>query len=481
MKKNLNNRYQIETRNGFKPFEGLKKVSSNYNYILKLSNNNYIHGTANHQIIVGKNAGGRIARRLYKLKTGDKVGKGIKIVSIEVLEDSDSFYDFINVNGDNTYLTANGIEHHNCDEMAWIEEKKIKGFLDSAMPALSSGKDTKILFISTANGYNTFYNYASNGDAITETDIKTNKTNGFKYMEYDYTCVPGRDEAWFNQKVQEEGILQANRNYRVKFLGSGDTLIKTEFLIKLRNAVQEPLDTYDEAHHDFNIYEYPMVEEHIIYTVGVDSSKISVTSAKKSDEMSIQVIKIDLRERKLSQVATLVTKDMHYTEVAEVIQKIGTYYLNAWALIENNSEGQAIANDLFDIYEYENVYTTAKRNDIFGFRTTTTTRSIGISNLKKLIHTGVLDLVDIKTINDLFTFVRNTKGKYEAQGENDHDDSIFAIIAALYWLQDNMNEMDITLRDFIDKTVELPLLTISENTGDSEDEDVSGMFFSSGV
>jgi len=479
-------RYLLKTPEGLKSFDGVKKVRSNYNYKFRFKETDETRTvTANHQFAVGRSRAGKILRRAYNIRVGHRLGKNLTVAGVEVIDDELEFYDFINIRSKNhIYSDTQGIVHHNCDEMAWIEDKKIKGFLDSSMPALSSGKDVTIAFISTPNGFNTFYKYAKDAKGLKPSDNIVNEDkNGFVYLEYDYTCVPGRDEAWYEQKVAEEGIIQAQRNYKVKFLGSAKTLVSAEKLMEIENNCKKPIDFYDQAHHDFKIFEYPIYgDPNIIYTIGCDSSKISSTSKTNSDEFSIQVIKIDLKQRKMEQVASLKTREMHYTESAAILDSIGRYYNYGWVLIENNSEGQGIANDLFNIYEYENVYASSKRNDVFGFRTTKTSRSIGVGNLAKLLRLNVLKLNDIDTVKDLHTFVKDSRGIFRAQTPEDHDDTIFALIAALYWLQDDTSqEIEITIYDFLNKDIELVDLTITTNIkGDEGDEDLAGMFFASG-
>ena len=43
------------------------------------------------------------------------------------------------------------------DEFAFIPEEIAQGFITSVFPTLSSSKESKLVLISTPNGYNTFY------------------------------------------------------------------------------------------------------------------------------------------------------------------------------------------------------------------------------------------------------------------------------------------------------------------------------------
>jgi len=153
---------KIKTKNGYKSFDGIKKVKEQgINLLLE---NTQINCTKSHRIFVGKSNAGKIFRQAKNIKINNKIN-GQKL--LKIMNDSEHFYyDPINVEGDNTYIVDN-IIHHNCaytvtDESAYIigndnGTTKFSAYLDSMLPSQSALSKKKNIFISTANGMNEFY------------------------------------------------------------------------------------------------------------------------------------------------------------------------------------------------------------------------------------------------------------------------------------------------------------------------------------
>jgi phage FluMu gp28-like protein len=104
------------------------------------------------------------------------------------------------------------------DEFAFVEQAN--KFYTSTYPVITSGKTTKVIITSTANGVgNVFYN-------IWEGAVQG--TNDFKPFRVDWWDVPGRDEKWKKQTVANTSELQFEQEFGNTFLGHSDTLIATE-------------------------------------------------------------------------------------------------------------------------------------------------------------------------------------------------------------------------------------------------------------
>jgi len=346
------------------------------------------------------------------------------------------------------------------DEAAFIEPNKMDPFLDSVLPALSSGKNTKIVFISTPNGINKFHNYYK--EAL-------EGTNGFVPYFADWTAVEGRDEEWLQKELEKMNgdIIKLNQNHKCQFIGSSATLINPETLGDF--SPKKCKDTLDSIHSDIKVYDYPTSE--YIYILSLDSAKISSTSKDNSDYVGLQVIALDIENFRMKQVCVMKTRDLHYTELAELTYEVAMFYNEALVCIENNSEGQGIVDTLFDVYEYERIFSFSDKDEL-GFRTTTKTKRLGTSNFKYLVENNILELVDKDTIDELTTFVKigNT---YKAQTKDVHDDLVMALIGCLIWLQEQDNEFEITMDDFKQTLgVDIKLKDVSNEN--SEDIDFIG-------
>ena len=110
------------------------------------------------------------------------------------------------------------------DEFAFVEQAN--KFYTSTYPVITSGKTTKVIITSTANGVgNVFYN-------IWEGAVQG--TNDFKPFRVDWWDVPGRDEKWKKQTVANTSELQFEQEFGNTFLGHSDTLIATDKLLGLK-------------------------------------------------------------------------------------------------------------------------------------------------------------------------------------------------------------------------------------------------------
>ena len=83
------------------------------------------------------------------------------------------------------------------DEFAHIDNDV--EFYTSTYPVISSGKSTQVIMTSTPKGLNLFYRLFT--DAV-------EGRNNFKPLAYDWTVVPGRDEAWREETIANTSPVQ---------------------------------------------------------------------------------------------------------------------------------------------------------------------------------------------------------------------------------------------------------------------------------
>ena len=99
------------------------------------------------------------------------------------------------------------------DEAAFVQ-----GWTDfsaSVLPTISSGKKTKLVFTSTPNGLNHFYDYYNGAKK---------GTNGFKLIEVKWFEVPGRDEAWRQETLAT--INHDEMKFEQEYCVAGDSIIE---------------------------------------------------------------------------------------------------------------------------------------------------------------------------------------------------------------------------------------------------------------
>lgn len=89
------------------------------------------------------------------------------------------------------------------DEFAFVE--RAAEFYTSTYPVISSGKDTKVIITSTANGIgNTFHK-------IWEGAVQ--KVNEYKAFTVNWWDVPGRDEEWKRQTISNTSQMQFDQEF----------------------------------------------------------------------------------------------------------------------------------------------------------------------------------------------------------------------------------------------------------------------------
>lgn len=198
------------------------------------------------------------------------------------------------------------------------------------------------------------------------------------------------------------------------FIGSSYTLLSADAMTAL--TAKDPLEQRSNI---LNIFEYP-VEGHK-YIIAVDPAKDGI------DGFAVCIL--DITTFPFKQVAACST-DIDYFLMPEYLDEWGKMYNSGLIIVENNEgAGQSIADMLWRDYEYENLYFDKKAGKRYpGFRTTPRSRKLILDTMKMFAENGNLEIVDIKTINELYTFIL-INGKYQAD-EGCHDDRVMALALA---------------------------------------------------
>lgn len=115
---------------------------------------------------------------------------------------------------------------------------------------------------------------------------------------------------------------------------------------------------------------------------------------------------------------------------------LGTYYNIALEGIEANfstfpiKELERLKYLKQFVREREDNY-TAKPIKAYGFKTTSVTRPLILAQLQSIVNDHIELINDKETLEEMLTFVRNEKGRPEAQ-EGAHDDLVMALAIAYY-------------------------------------------------
>jgi len=143
------------------------------------------------------------------------------------------------------------------DEFAFVERDA--EFYTSTYPVISAGDETKVIITSTANGVgNMFYK-------IYEGSQK--KINEFVSSRVDWYDVPGRDAEWKKQTIANTSELQFEQEYGNNFLGTSNTLISSNCLLKQKS--EYPTKIEQNVHY----YEDPVIDHQYVMTVDVSKGR----------------------------------------------------------------------------------------------------------------------------------------------------------------------------------------------------------------
>ena len=305
------------------------------------------------------------------------------------------------------------------------EVSKIKNwdeFSTSALPTLSSGKTTKLLFTSTPHGLNHFYSIVENA---------RKKTNGFCLIEVPWWKVPGRDDQWKKEELSTyNGDLQKfAQEHELEFMGSSNTLINGAKLKELVAA--QPVFHKN----NLKVYKKP-VEDHK-YAIVVDVSR------GKGLDFSVATV-FDVTKMPFEQVAVFRDNQILPNDLAGFVNVLSLQYNEAYILVENNDAGETVTNALRNVFEVENLMWTVAKGRAgkviaygyeagaeIGIRTSTATKAKGCAHLKVLIENEQLIINDQETISELSTFSKKGNS-YEA--EHNKNDDIAMTLVLFGWL-----------------------------------------------
>ena len=434
---------KILSQGKFRKFDGfINQGTSSTLYDVQIDGR-HIHATSDHRFLID---GNWVKAKDIPTKTKIK---------------DDIVYDALNVDETHSY-TTNGVESHNCsilylDEFAHLDNDV--EFFTSTYPVISSGKSTQVIMTSTPKGLNLFYKLWT--DAI-------EGRNKFKTLAYDWTVVPGRDEAWRDETIANTSPQQFAQEFSCEFLGSSNTLIAGWKLQQL--AFKTPIESLSDKH--WSVYDPPQSGHNYCMTV-------DVSEGLGQDYSVISIF--DVTQMPYKQVAVYRNNLIQPVSLTEVAYKAGTHYNDAYALVENNSIGKIVADSLFFDFEYENLFrTTSKHGETDvgfnghqpGIKTTAKTKALGCSQLKSLIESNSLIIEDYMAVSELSTFA--VKGKSFAAEKNKTDDVVMTMVLFAWFTAQpyfgDMFDIDVRrkLRDSMDIDSNIGFMFIDDGVTDYE-------------
>lgn len=415
-------RIEILTRDGFKEFDGIRKVGLRKIIEIVLTCGRRIKCTPDHKILTDK--GWVEAQYCFSENISTLYGYS-RVKYISETEDG-VVYDILHVKDNNEFL-CNEINVHNCvylDEFAFVPNNIQTEFFATVMPTISAGEETKMIITSTPNGMNMFHkiwNEAVAGE------------NSFKPIGVHWSEIPGRDEKWKEETIKNSSILQFNQEFGCEFLGSQNTLISAAKLEQMYSA--KPV----RENQDMKIYIDPSKKEHRgkLFIMVVD------TSRGIGGDYNAFVI-FDVSEIPYKVVGQYKNNTISPLMFPNIIHQFAKSFNDAYICVEINDNGQQVADILYREMEYENMVFSYMRGNMgqqlssgfggrptVGIRTTKLVKRIGCTNFKTLVENDKLLIPDIDIKKELYNFIEVGESFEAAEG---HHDDLSMCCVLFSWL-----------------------------------------------
>jgi hypothetical protein len=316
------------------------------------------------------------------------------------------------------------------DEFAFIPNHIAEQFFASVYPTISSGKNTKVIMVSTPHGMNHFYRYwhdAERGE------------NEYVPTEVHWSEVPGRDAVWKEQTIKNTSEAQFRVEFECEFLGSVDTLIAPS---KLKAMVYENPSTQNAG---LDVYEQPKDNHDYLITVDVARGVGFDYSA---------FVVVDITEFPHRLVAKYRNNEIKPMLFPNIIWQVGKNYNNAYILCEVNDIGDQVASIIQYDLEYQNLLMCSMRGRAgqvvgqgfsgkktqLGVKMSKTVKKVGSLNLKTMIEGDKVLINDYDIISELTTFISKSNSFEAEEGCND-DLAMCLVIYAWLVAQDYFKEL----------------------------------------
>lgn len=379
------------------------------------------------------------------------------------------------------------------DEFAHIPHQYIESFYENVYPTVSASKKSKVIITSTPWGFNKFYEiYTAAEKGVSE----------YKPFRIDWWDVPGRDEQWMLNEVQNLGSEEAfNRQYGNQFIASSSLLLDPGSLKKLQKRklqyvhlempelAEESLDYKDLLWHpDFDIEEAKEHHNYWLFSVDIaegNGGDYSVINIFQVSPMAIEDFDKVISPGSmmdffgLKQIGRFKSNQHPIEDFAKVLYILGFevfYSENMKMLIEWNTFGSELMKRMETVFPQRNEFDEeciAKfkhridaRSLSYGLKIKSDNKPILCQNFKKAVIQNRIMVTDADTIEEATTFGKLPNGSYAGQSGN--DDMIMSSINASEFL----NTVDFT--EYVEELFDLVDPEIQTRIEDILDRDLKG-------
>lgn len=334
------------------------------------------------------------------------------------------------------------------DEFAFVPPGMAEDFYSSAYPTISSGKQTKVVIISTPKGLNMFHRLWIES---------TEGRNEFQQIEVHWSDIPGRDAKWKEQQIRNTSEEQFRQEFECDFIGSTNTLISATKLktLTFKSAIYKDQN-------GLKVYEEPKAGHTYVMTVD--------TARGAGGDYNAFVV-VDITRTPYNIVATFKNNEISPMVYPNMIYPVAKKFGDAFILVEINDIGAQVADILYNELEYENILITSVRGrkgqtldggfgvseSQLGLRTTKAVKRLGCSLLKSFIENDKMLIYDYDIVQELVSFISKN---HSFEAEQGHNDDLVMCLVLFCWLTTqgyfkDLTNMDIRKQVFDEKLKQL--------------------------
>ena len=309
------------------------------------------------------------------------------------------------------------------DEFAFVPNHVADSFFASVYPTITSGKNTKVIIVSTPHGMNHFYRMWHDAEKGKSEYIPT---------DVHWSEVPGRDSKWRETTIANTSEAQFKVEFECEFLGSVNTLIAPS---KLRTLIY---DNPIQRNAGLDVYENPIQDHDYVMTVDV---------ARGVGEDYSAFVVVDITEFPHKIVCKYRNNDIKPMLFPNIIYELARNYNSAYVLCEVNDIGDQVASILQYDLEYQNLLMCSMRGRAgqvvgqgfsgkktqLGVKMSKTVKKVGSLNLKTMIEENKLIFSDYEIISELTTFI-SKHNSFEAE-EGCNDDLAMCLVIYAWLVQ----------------------------------------------
>ena len=162
-----------------------------------------------------------------------------------------------------------------------------------------------------------------------------------------------KENPWLSFQYSTSGEVKYRQEILQDFVVMGNSVFSRTVLEKVQEKVLNPIKEGDLGTRNWKgLWYWVMPEKGHRYGIGQDVAK-----GTADDSTSIQVIDIDSGEQVAEYLGKISTK-----EASRLVYDLAKFYNHAYIYVECNSIGEAVFNELYYNYNYENMYKMKKIN-----------------------------------------------------------------------------------------------------------------------